>query len=342
MAASLPLTIRSAGAVTSVGLTLDATCAAIRAKLTLPTTTRFMDPAGNWIAGHQVPLGVAVRGVRRLAALAIRAVNDCLERVAGAPSTSRWPLLLCIPASDEHGRPTDLARRLVAEIVALGHPAIDGEPEIIAEGRVGIGVALHRARHRLQAERAPAGVLIAAVDSLLTGPALGALAAGHRLLSPTNSDGFMPGEAATCVLVTGPRPQAQCLVTGLGFAVEPAHIDSDLPLRGNGLQQAFAAALADAGRAMGDLDWRIADLSGEQYYFREAELAFMRTLRTRKETFDLWHPAECIGEVGAAIGPLLLAVARQAWLKAYAPGRRALCHLGSDSGRRVAIVLEAV
>ena len=59
----------------------------------------------------------------------------------------------------------------------------------------------------------------------------------------------------------------------------------------------------------------------------------------RKEEFDIWHPADCIGEVGAAALPCMLGVALFAARKAYAPGANILCHLGNDDGKRAALVL---
>jgi len=84
---------------------------------------------------------------------------------------------------------------------------------------------------------------------------------------------------------------------GLGFGVEQATEDSEQPLRADGLVKAIRDALADAECMLGDLDFRTTDSSGSQYRFKEASLALSRVLRTRKEEFDLWHPADCVGEV---------------------------------------------
>lgn len=132
---------------------------------------------------------------------------------------------------------------------------------------------------------------------------------------------------------------AQLLCLGLGRGTEPAALASEQPLRAEGLTEAIKSALSDAGCDMGDLDFRITDNSGEQYYFKEAALALSRTLRVRKEEFDIWHPADCIGEVGAAIGTALLAKTLSACQKAYTRGRSILVHAGNDGGRRAAAVL---
>jgi len=101
---------------------------------------------------------------------------------------------------------------------------------------------------------------------------------------------------------------------------------------------AIRSALSAAGRDMSQVDFRISDIAGEQYYFKEAALALSRTLRVRKDAFELWHPAECVGETGASIGPLMLVVMNSACQKAYAPGPTVLCHAANDSGERMAIV----
>ena len=72
--------------------------------------------------------------------------------------------------------------------------------------------------------------------------------------------------------------------------------------------QAIRAALIEAGVALKDCDYRIADVNGEQFRFKEAALAITRLLRDTKVLFSLWHPADCIGEVGAATLPAMLAM----------------------------------
>jgi 3-oxoacyl-[acyl-carrier-protein] synthase-1 len=89
------------------------------------------------------------------------------------------------------------------------------------------------------------------------------------------------------------------------------------------------------------VDYRITDSNGEQYLFKEAALAVTRTLRTRKELFEIWHPADCIGETGAAAAICALGVALAATRKHYAPGNGALCHFSGEDGERIAMILAA-
>ena len=125
----------------------------------------------------------------------------------------------------------------------------------------------------------------------------------------------------------------------MGTANEPAPIESAEPFRADGLVQAFKGALRTSGCTFRDVDYRITDVNGEYYSFKEATLALNRTLREQKESFPIWHPVDCIGDVGAASGPVVLAVALAAARKGYAPGPGVLCHFSSDGSERAAMIL---
>jgi 3-oxoacyl-[acyl-carrier-protein] synthase-1 len=126
---------------------------------------------------------------------------------------------------------------------------------------------------------------------------------------------------------------------GLGFAAEPAFYGTEEPLRAEGLVEALRQAFRDSRCDYDDLDYRITDNNGESYGFKDSTLLVARTLRDRKETFDIWHPVDCIGEVGAATVPVIMAVARTAADGGYAPGPGVLCHVSGDDENRAAFVL---
>ncbi len=334
-----PIAIHRTGLVTSVGLTAASSCAAFRAKLTNPTETRFMDSGGEWIMAHQVPLEQPWRGLTKLAKMAAMVIEETLE---GVPK-KEWatlPLILCVAESDRPGRMEGLDDELVRMIQDELGASFAPQFGMVRQGRVGVAVALAQAR-ALMAQTKPPRVLIVATDSLLSWPTLRHYEQSGRLLAEVNSNGFMPGEGAGALLVGVPSGAAgELACTGIGFALEPAHIDSHEPLRGDGLSQAVKAALADAGSAMHDMDYRITDNSGEHYYFKEAALALSRTLRVRKEEFDLWHPAECTGEIGAASGMAIISTARAACEKQYGQGPNILAHMANDAGQRAALTLQ--
>jgi 3-oxoacyl-[acyl-carrier-protein] synthase I len=337
---SVPAAILSTGLVTSVGLSAPAACAAIRAGITNHTETRFMGSDGEWIVGAQVPLEKPWRGRTKLVKMAAMAIEEALEPI-GDVAPASLPLLLCVAERDRPGRLDGLDELLFAELEAELGMRFDAKASgVVPQGRVGVLLALERAR-KLMVEMKLPRVLIAATDSLLVAPTLAGYGEQDRLLTSRNSNGFIPGEAAGAVVVgvEASTKSLELLCMGIGRGTEPAHVASDQPLRADGLTDAMKTALTDAGCDMGAMDFRITDNSGEQYYFKEAALALSRTLRVRKEEFDIWHPADCIGEVGAAIGTAILAKALAACRKAYSRGHSILAHAGNDAGRRAAAVL---
>jgi len=334
-----PLAIRAAGMVTPVGFDSASTCAAIRGGINTAAETRFMAAEGEWLMGCQVPLNPPVTGIARLVRLVAPAIEECLA--AAAPLRAQdIPLLLCGAAKDRPGRFEDLETELLPGIER--HLGVKFHPETALgfKGQVSVALALKTAERMVHERRLPACV-IASVDTLLVGATIEPFLKRRLLLTAENSDGCIPGEAGVALLATAPGrsrdPELHCV--GVGMAVEKVTVDSEEPLRAEGMTQAFRAALKDAGFGFEQVDYRIADVSGKQYAFREAALAVGRTLRINKTSFELWHPADCVGDVGAAVGPLILGVALTAARKGYAPGRGVLCHFGNEDGARAAVVL---
>jgi 3-oxoacyl-[acyl-carrier-protein] synthase I len=331
-----PVSILAAGMVTGVGLDAPSSCAAIRCAIDNFSETRFMDKGGEWIIGSQVPLDQPWRGLRKLVHMVVPAIRECLSQVKDA-TPELIPLLLCVAEKERPGRLEGLDDELFSDVQAeLGlrfHP----RSAVIARGRVAGGLAMIEARKLIHEERVPY-CIIAGVDSYLIAATLAGYEGKNRLLTSQNSNGFIPGEAGAAV-VAGPQSPNSLVCLGIGTGQETATVESEEPLRAEGMVRACKAAFSEAGTSMADVDYRITGLNGEQYFFKEAGLVVARTLRVMKEQFEIWHPADCIGEVGAAMGPCVLSVALAATRKGYAPGPNPLCHLSGEDGDRVALML---
>jgi 3-oxoacyl-[acyl-carrier-protein] synthase-1 len=286
-----------------------------------------------------VPLEQPWRGIAKLARLLAGPLHECLELIPDVPP-ERVPVFLCVAEEDRPGRLEGLGDPLFFQACELLGVRFHPKSRVIAQGRVGGAVGLHHASRLIHEESLPYAI-VAGVDSYLVGGTLRAYDERDRLLTPANSDGFIPGEAGAALLVGPPGARQGLVCLGMGFAVEHATIESEEPLRADGMTAAIRDALSASGSTLGDLDYRITDIAGEQYQFKEAALAEARLLRQHKEEFDIWHPADCIGEVGAAALPCMLGVALFAAAKGYAPGPRPLAHLANDDGKRVALVLRA-
>jgi 3-oxoacyl-[acyl-carrier-protein] synthase-1 len=335
-----PLSIIASGMVTAVGLSARASCAAIRCGINNFQETRFSDSAGEWISGSEVPMERSWRGTTKLAKMLAMAVEECATEVGAGAGLEDMPVLIGVAEDQRPGRPDRLVREVFfktqAELGLRFHPA----SEVLAYGRAAGVVGLAKAA-KLIFEDGVRRVMVAGVDSLLSASMLEAYEERERLLTSVNSDGFVPGEGAAAVMLETPsqEPGMQLLCCGVGTAIEKAHVESGIPNRADGLVSAIRTALKDAGCTIDSLDFRITDVSGEQYAFREATLALTRLLRKRKQEFDIWHPADCVGEVGACCGPIILGVLHASMNGGYSPGSRALCHLGNDTGERVALVV---
>lgn len=331
-----PVAVRSVGLVTAAGFTAPATCAAVRAKVGNPTETRFTDKEGEPILAHQVLLPRSLTGVSRLIRMARLSIEECLE---GRPREqwSQLPLLLCLAEPNRPGRFPGLDDSLLATLQRDLRVTFAADSAVIAAGRVSVAVALRHAR-KLVYEGLHAEVLIVCADTLIRADTLGSYDEEDRLLTPANSNGFMPGEGGGALLVGRPTGRRELVCAGLGFATERAHIGSDLPLRAEGLTQAHKAALAEAGCRLEDVKFRVSDLAGEHYYFKEAALAWGRLWRAHLDDPDIWHPAETTGAVGAALAGVCVAVAHAAFVGGYAPGEAVLLHFGDDAGQRASVV----
>ncbi len=332
--------IAGAGMVTAVGNDVPSSCAAIRCALDNFQESGFVDMHGQWQMAATVELEAPWRGREKLIHMAAKAIAEAMASVSNL-NPEQTPLLLGVAEPERPGRQTGLDQSLLQAIEAeLGvrfHPS----SSVIARGRVSGAVGLLNAR-KLLAQGGHRYVLVVGVDSFLSAKTLAGYERRQRLLTSLNSNGFIPGEAAAAVVLTQPvrSEQPQLLCVGLGFGLEKATVEAeDIPLRADGLAQAIRMAVGEAQCQLHEMDYRLTDISGEQYYFKEASLALSRTMRVVKERFNLYHPSDCIGECGAAIGPAMLAVALMASRKAYGDGPNIFCHLGNDAGERAVALL---
>ncbi|SCW82764.1 3-oxoacyl-[acyl-carrier-protein] synthase-1 [Rhizobium mongolense subsp. loessense] len=334
-----PIDVISIGMVTAVGLDAPSACAAMRARLDGFQETRFLGPGGDWLIGAPVPLPRNWIGEKRIAHLAAAAICEAFEAVPRA--RGQTALILCLAEKERSGRPAPNGARLLSRIADIVESPPHGRSRIVAHGRPSGHVALGQARRMLVAGEAPY-VMIVGVDSYLTTQAIAHYLADDRLLTPDNPNGFIPGEAAAAVLCTRSHNSGIRLF-GLGLAHEQAFIynSDDLPLRGDGMTSAYRTALDESGIEMNRLGYRIADLIGEQYWFKQSALASLRLVRGAHGFQDIWSPAESLGNVGAAVVPLMIGMAFTAARKDYAAGNPVLIEASNDSGACGAAILTA-
>jgi 3-oxoacyl-[acyl-carrier-protein] synthase-1 len=332
--------IVSLGAYTSVGDSAPASAASVRARINrFAEHPVFVDRAGTPMVTAATPIPGEVTGVERYLTL----LTPALEEVLAPVATEALPLVLGIPAP-RPGRPEQIAdviperlRRSVQdgrlariELVQTGHSAglmaLEAACQRVADGQTGL-------------------CLVGGVDTYLEADTLEWLDGTEQLKSGRSRWGFIPGEAAAFCLVASPRAAARLRLPVLAHVLstatelEPNRIRTDTVCVGQGLTRALRRVLEKLEREV-RVEQVIGDLNGERYRTDEYGFTVARLGQRFVDATAIRTPADCWGDVGAASGPLFVALAVSAALRRYAPGPRALVWTSAEGGERGAALLD--
>jgi len=121
--------------------------------------------------------------------------------------------------------------------------------------------------------------------------------------------------------------------------VEPGHLYSEEPYRGEGLAVAVQQLL-QSGAARGAIREVYSSMNGEHHWAKEWGVAFLRSSGGFLSDHAMHHPADCYGDTGAACGVLLAGLAALGIAQAYRQSP-ALVYGSSDRGQRAALVVSA-
>jgi 3-oxoacyl-[acyl-carrier-protein] synthase I len=341
-----PLKIAGLGMVSCLGVGAELNAAAMRCGYDGFIETVFNQP---YSAKKQVgaPIETELQGSTKLVQMLRTVIQQSVVDLP--PFYENLPVLFCLPERKLPGIVNDeavfddiLDRALEGLELGTLHP----KSSVFWQQRCGFVNALQLARRLIYQEDHPF-VLIVGLDSLLSRSTLayyagGLYGEGRRLLGEEHSNGFIPGEAACAVLLSNTtNGPPEVVIAGIGAAEEAATIGQEgLVLRGQGLVAAINQASEDAGIAIHETSFRVASVSGEDYFFTEAALAHYRTLKKKLPTHPLWHPADNVGEVGAAIGGIMTIMTYYALVKGYAQGDSVLCHISNDDPHRGAFIVQ--
>ena len=366
MSAGRDIVVTGVGAVTPVGLSAPASCAALRAGVArlAEIETHYVDGElfdlapvvggrvpTEWFSGGPVewewpgherfdvtppppPEKLVAAGPERLVEIALPAAREALENAGLTPPSGVVGLFIGL---DDGEDPEPLERAL--------RPVVGPACRVFethAAGRAAGLVALDDALRALAEDRVDTAI-VGGVDSWIRAPVLRRLDESGILRSASNPQGLIPGEAAAFVVLEpidqangrGVQVLARCLAAAT--ADEPT-VGTDDPNQGVGL----TTAVREAGGAAGGFEASplvVCDLNGDRYRASEWSMAAIRTLGTLHGDMSLWHPADCIGDPGAASGIVSVVWAVAAFGKRYAPAERALIWGASEGPTRGAAVL---
>lgn len=352
------IAIVGAGACTPVGLTLAETAASARARIARLREIAWRDRRFEpFIAGSVPDAGLpplaeplAARHLSCREARMLRIAQVALEDVLGTPDAlAAWgidtaqplPLLLALP---EHHTTLPIEPQRFVQRLALqaGLPLDIKTSVAVPRGRAAALMGLREATARLTRADAPF-VLVGGVDSLVDLYVLGTLDQEQRVRTEVNSDGFTPGEGAAflllCTAATAQQRGLQPLawLRGAAAAEEPGHLYADEAYLGEGLASTFATLLQDSPPAQ-PIACVYASFNGERYWAREYGVARLRHAAAFDPDHAVEHPAECFGDLGAAHGAVLAALAADGVAAGY---RRSPCLVfaSSDHADRAAALI---
>jgi 3-oxoacyl-[acyl-carrier-protein] synthase-1 len=343
--------VLSGGAATSVGSTLPASAAAVRAGIAMFNHhPNMVDGAGRpMVVGAAPYLPRELEGAERLLALAGPAACEALAVLPfkRMPMGPQVDVFVGLPEP----RPGLEAGTLRAFIIAFERALrqvlpVSGVHGFMRGHCAGL-LALQAGIEKLHSGAALC--LVGGVDSALDPLTLewiescGQL---HGAGDDNNAWGYVPGEGAGfCLVGTGEAanrlgiaPRAG--IAALGAAREQCLIKTDTVCTGAGLTRAFQAAFGQLGASQHRIDHVLCDMNGEPYRAEEYAFATLRTHDRFVDSADFVAPADCWGDVGAASGPLFIGLALEAHAKGYRPGRRTLVWTSSEGGDRIAAVVD--
>ena len=342
------------GMMTPVGLSASETAAAVRARTARFAESPLRDKMFEPITLAEVPadaLPPLVPGLaqmprltareRRLLQLATRPLRECIGKL---PAESA-PIGLCLALPEVPTTRTIDSRSFLEDLaVQCGNCFDPRRSDASHVGRAGGFVAIGQAARAIQSGMAEL-FLAGGIDSYRDPYVLGTLDLEQRMKSSLNWDGFIPGEGAGFVLLAsegaairhGLRVLGRVSPLAVGF--EAGHLYSPDPYKGDGLAATFQQLVA-SGTVEAPIAEVYSSMTGESHWAKEWGVAMMRTKAAFQEGFAMHHPADCFGETGAAIGPLMVGLAALGIRERY---RRApaLAYGSSDRGNRAALVITA-
>ena len=340
------------GLMCPVGLTAPEAAAAVRAATMRFTETSIRDrdwspfrlgevpDAGLPPAPDAVQRATGVTGrEQRLVRLAARPLVECLAML---PETQRQcPLLLALPET----QPTEKidGKRFLQLLAPHAGGRVDIDRSFAVDvGRAGSLVTIGRAGEMIRAGQTEFAVA-GGIDTYRDLYVLATLDREQRVKTPTQSDGFVPGEGAAFVLLASPgaatraRLSPMASVSRPAHGVEKGHLYSPEPYLGNGLA-ATITELIQLQAALEPFSAVWSSMNGESHWAKEWGVSFLRNRAAFAEDHGTYHPADCTGDTGAASGPLMVALAALGMRDGYHRSP-ALVYCSSDRGARSALAI---
>ncbi len=346
---SQDLHIVAVGARTPLGLSAEASVAAVRAGISHITEHPFfIDRVAEPVRlAQDSQLDPGLMGPERLIEMTVTALTEVCDRLREAQVDFRSvPLLLALP-EERPGWGGEDVQTVVRGIEERLQPVEFQSITVFPAGHAAALAALGVACQQLRAGQAELCV-VAGVDSYLEPETLRWLDENRQLATSYHRGAFFPGEGAGAFAVASStalrryRLDTLAVIQGTGTATETKLIKTDAVCLGEGLTACVGQAVAPLRLPAEAVEGILCDINGERYRSEEWGFVLLRLPIAFVDPTGYDLPASCWGDVGAASGALFVVIAVLASRRGWAKGTRYLIWTSSEAGLRAAVLLKLI
>ena len=316
--------ITGIGLVTSVGHSAAQALTSLRAGIArfveMPEYEPIVrDPAVHFpepVTGSPVSgLTDGLVGIERLFALAVPALGEaCSDAGLGDHDLEKTSLLVTGGERPDIAVGSRVATVFAPRLASRVSKANVTLTDYLPAGSAGFLLALRKGVDLLGQGVCRQSV-IGGVDSWLDPASLAWLDERRRLKSLSSIDAFIPGEAAGFVVVelssNAQRRKVRIYgkISDVSSAVEKHTISAETVCTGDALATCLKSAVADLEKRGTTAPMAYCDMNGESYRASEWAYACVKSFQGRHAVPQVFHPADCIGDVGSSMGPILIGLA---------------------------------
>lgn len=311
--------LAGAGIVTSLGDRPEVVAASVRAGISAVEEVDFFDNDFNPIRMATVPDELfdsildettittpLTARLYRLLQLSTFALNQLADTL---PADINIPVFLAGPEQILPNEPS-LSLTFIKDLALQAGINVDlPNSRCVSTGRSG-GLEVIDIAFKYFKQSGMPMALVGGIDTFYDKAVLDHYVQQGRLLTPKAVDGFIPGEGAGFLLLVAndtlakqiEGPKTYILEPGIDF--EQGYIGSPNVYRGDGLASAVRKALGN--RTLESIKLIMSSMNGEHYFAKELGVSLTRSSAAIDEDYTIKHIVDCCGDLGAAIGPIML------------------------------------
>lgn len=310
------LYIAATGMITPVGINSAMTASSVKAGINVYQQSDYINKKDKpmttaWVPDDALPelhedlQWIGLKGdEKRLIQLSSAALSELQPLL---PKKTSITLFLAGPENIP-ARPKPITQNIINHIhKQSGVPFDLSSSRYLENGRAGVIEAIDLAFEYMSMTEKNC-VLVGGVDTYCNTGLISRLDIEDRILALNITDGFALGEAAGFLLLTK-DPHHSFLPVSLslpGLAEEEGHRYSNEPYRGDGLASAVTSAIELSNGAK--ISHLYSSMNGESFSVKEFGVSSIRNSECFSDGYQVTHPADCYGDIGAATGAVLVAL----------------------------------